>query len=216
MVPLHVDLAPSVVCAARVPPLPKAPLIERFVLENPWPGVVLLLLAALAGFAALNARARLRDAMLVSTALLLAAVGLLIISARVQTPREQIFAETGALVAAVAKVNLPQLDRMLSDDLSVRVTRVPRSADKHAVMDLVESILGRQYQVRDCFILEMQATIDGPRLGRSQVRVRADSAYGSIPSWWRVDWELAADGRWRVRRIEALWIPGVVNPAGTD
>lgn len=199
----------------QIPPLPQAPLFERVLLESPWPAVVLLLLAALVLFLVLNARAKLKPALLAGACVLLAAVGCYVVSVLVETPREKIKAGTRALVAATAEANRSELDRLLGDDLTMRVTRVPPTADKHMTMDLVEAILGKQYRVNDHSILEMQATIDGPRLGRTQVRVRVGSEYGSIPSWWRLDWELGADGQWRVRRIEALWIPGVVNPAGT-
>lgn len=204
------DFAPGPV----VPPLPPAPFFHRFVLENPWPAVLLLVLLGIAVLVVLNARAKLRTGLIAASVLFALAGGCYLTSALVTTHREQMKLATRELVGATARVDLVGLDRLLSDDLSVRVTRLSRSAGKRETIDAVESMLGRQYRVREHSILEIQATLDGPRLGRTQVRVRVASDFGDLPSWWRVDWELGADGAWQARRIEALWIPGVPNPGG--
>lgn len=198
----------------KVPPLPNAPFFERFVLENPWPAVMLLAMLGIALLAILNARARLKAGLMVGGALFALAGSCYLASVLVTTPREHMKRATRELVGAAARVNLGELDRLLSDELTVRVTRLSRSAGKRDTMEAVEAMLGNQYRVREHTILETQATLDGARLGRTQVRVRVTSDYGPLPSWWRVDWELGSDGRWRARRIEALWIPGVPNPGG--
>ncbi|MCL4221464.1 MAG: hypothetical protein KJZ65_08835 [Phycisphaerales bacterium] len=200
--------------AAKVPPLPSTPFFERFLLENPWPAIILLSLLGTALLLLFNARASLKPGLIAGGLLLALAGGFYLTSTMVTTPREQIKQATRELVGAAARVNLPELDRLLSDELTVRVTRLSRSAGKRETMQAVETILGSQHRVREHSILETQATLDGPRLGRTQVRVRVTSDYGPLLSWWRVDWELTPDGQWRARRIEALWIPGVPNPGG--
>lgn len=199
---------------ASVAPLPSAPFLERFVLENPWPAVILLGLLAIAVFVVLNTRAKVRQGLIAAGVMMALAGGCYLASVLVTTPREQMKRATRELVGATARVDLIELDRLLADDLSVRVTGLARSAGKSETMDAVENRLGRQYRVKEHAILETQATLDGPRLGRTQVRVRVGSEYGVLPSWWRVDWELGPDEEWRARRIEALWIPGVPNPGG--
>lgn len=202
------DLDPG----AAVTPLPSPPFFERFVLENPWPAVILLALVGIAALAIFNARAKLKSGLAVGGVLFALAGGCFLAGVLVTTPREKLKQATRELVGATARVDRVELDRLLSDDLSVRVTRLSRSSGKRETMDAVETLLGRQYRVKEHSILEMQATLDGPRLGRTQVCVRIGSDYGLLPSWWRVDWELGSEGVWRARRIEALWIPGVPNP----
>lgn len=204
------DLDPG----ASVAPLPSAPLLERFVLENPWPAAILLVLLGIAALVIFNARAKLKPGLISAGVLFVLAGGAYLTSVLVTTPREQMKQATRELVGATARVDLVELERLLSEDLSVRVPRLSRSAGKSETINAVESILGSQYRVREHAILEMQATLDGPRLGRTQVRVRVGSDYGFLPSWWRVDWELGPDGTWSARRVEALWIPGVPNPGG--
>jgi len=198
----------------RVPVLPAAPLIERVWLANPWPIVILLIVLAAATFVVLNARGRAVRGLAIAAAFLLAAVGAYVTSMLVETDREAISSATRELVRATAAADRAALGELLSDDLSMRVTRVPRSADKSETIALIERLVAGQYGVSGATVLECQATLDGPRLGRTHVRVRTTSQVGVLPSWWRIDWVLEDDRSWRARRIEALWIPGVPNPGG--
>lgn len=199
---------------ANIPPLPAPPPLERFLLENPIPGVILLVVLAIALFFLLNARGRIRTAAITSGVLLVLAGALFGLASLVETDREAIAARTRDLVSAVAAADQPAMERILAPDLSVRATRVPRGAARDEVIATVESVLGGTYRVSEHEILDLQAALYGPRVGRTQTRVRVTSEFGSIPSWWRVDWQLHDDNEWRANRIEALWIPGVPNPGG--
>lgn len=199
---------------AKIPPLPSPPPIAHFLLENPIPGVVLLILIAIVAFLVLNARGKVKPALLLAALLVTLAGVLFAVASVVQTDRETISARTRELVAVVAAVNRPGMEEILADGLVTRATRVPRDATKDQVIAIVESELGVKYQASSHEFLDLQAAMYGPRVGRTQARVRVSSDYGGIPSWWRIDWQLDDDGRWRASRIEALWIPGVPNPGG--
>lgn len=215
------DFTPSAILAqldfmggANIPPLPGAPLIERFFLTNPWPMMVIMAIAAIAVFVVLNARGKIKVALISAAVLLAAAAAIVLVATLIQTDREHMQARTRELVKAVAEVDRPALESLFSDDLTIRVFRVPPDADKDQIIAAVETQIGRLYKVNDYAVLEVQATLDGPRVARTQTRVRVGSDMGAIPSWWRLDWVLENDAVWRVRRIEALWIPGVPNPGG--
>jgi hypothetical protein len=213
-VPMPAFLAQLNLQSPVIPPLPAPPLVERLTLEDPIAGVVLLLALAVALFFVLNARGRIRQACAAAGALALLAAGLLALASFVDTDREIIAARTRELVAAVSAADRAQMDQLLADDLTVRVTRVPPGASKEVVMATVESEVRTLYHASEHEVLDLQAAMYGPRVGRTQTRVRVGSEYGAIPSWWRLDWQRGNDGRWRATRIEALWIPGVPNPAG--
>lgn len=214
VVPTNAVLAQLDFAAPNIPKLPAPPLLERILFDNPWALVIVLALAAVVLFIVLNGRGKLRAGLLTAAALLLAAGGAYLTSVLVTTPREQIKQATRELVDATAGVRLNDLERLLDDDLVLRVFGVPRDAGKTETLAAVDKRLGSQYVIREHSIQEMDATIDGPRVGRTHVRVHVASDMGALSSWWRVDWERGEDDVWRARRIEALWIPGIPNPGG--
>jgi len=200
--------------AAKIPALPSAPAIERLLLANPWPAMIVLVLIAITALIILNARGKLRQGT-IAAGILLALAGLAFaLATLIETDRETLKAQTSALVAAVVEVNHAEMENLLDEDLSMRATRLPRNADKQQVIETVERVLGNVYQVTDHDILEIQAAMYGPRVGSTQVHIRVGSEYGAVPSWWRIDWKRSDDGFWRASRIEALWIPGIPNPGG--
>jgi len=199
---------------AKIPPLPTPPPVAHFLLENPIPGVVFLLLVAVVVFLMLNARGRVRPALL-SAALIVVLAGVLFaVASIVDTDRERISARTRELVGVVTAVDRAGMEEILADGLVTRATRVPRNATKDQVIAIVESEVGVKYRASAHEFLDLQAAMYGPRVGRTQTRVRVSSEYGGIPSWWLIDWHLEDDGIWRASRIECLWIPGIPNPGG--
>lgn len=199
---------------ASVPPLPSSPLIERILLDNPWPTVVAMLLVGVVGFLILNQRGRAKHGLVVFGAALVAAAGAFVCAMVVETDREAMKRRSRELIGAVARVEVESLEELLDGDMELNVTQVGRGVGKEQTIASVRRYLGSVYPVREHTILELQSTLDGPRLGRTQVRVRVTSDVGVLPSWWRVDWLRDTDGTWRARRIEALWIPGVSRPGG--
>ncbi len=197
-----------------IPPLPSAPIIERLFLANPWPTVLAIVLLAVTLFLVLNARGKIKPALVTSGTLAVLAIVAFFVSTSTVTDRERIKMRTVELIEAVAQVDLVVLHAILHEDLTTHATRVPKNATKADVIELVERIIGQTYSVTNHKVLDLQSTIYGPRVGRTQTRVRVGSEFGEIPSWWQIDWTRQEDGTWLVSRIEALWIPGVPNPGG--
>ena len=185
--------------------LPGSPLFDRLVLERPL--VLLVALCAAAGFTLMVAIARdqRRAGATIAALLLLAAAGVFVLSALVQTPREALAARTRTLIAALATVDTPALDDLLADNAVMRYAFARGGIGKDAIITHVQRYLGADYALASHSVREMQATLDGPRVGRTQVRVRAISRAGPrLTSWWLLDWTRGDDQAWRVTQITPL------------
>jgi hypothetical protein len=203
------------------PPLPSPPLWEWLILENPWPTAGVLAILAVAVLGLLNrfeggrtvAGVPLRTilaALLILTGSVILAVGMAI-----TTDRQVLLAGSERLVNAAAARDLDVLDQLLASDARLHTTvqgvGMPGPiVERDEIFTLVEEFIGRRYPLQEHRVMEVQATLDGERVGRAQVRVRVVPERTRFPhtSWWRIDWRREDDGRWRVRAIEPLDIPG--------
>lgn len=183
-------------------PLPSAPAWERYVLEQPWPLVALLALAAIVVF--LKAKGRARS--VVPVALLLSAVGVYAASELVTTANEQIRASTRRLVAAVVGMNVNAVSAELDSSAKLFSHWHNTGVGKDDILAEVESRFrnGGEYAIKEHDIIELSSSRDGTRVGRSLVKVRVISAMGNVPvfSWWLLDYQRADDGRWLVVQME--------------
>lgn len=207
----------GVLAQARVAPLPSPPLVDRLFLESPLPVVAALVLGAVTAFAVLNRRGMPGRGVAIAGVLALAAGAVMVLAMLVQTPREQLTAATRDLVDAVATVDTPALERLLADDfrfhnrLSIAALAVPAAGlDKPSLIALVEQEMDGPFAVKEHGVLQTQAVMDGPAVGRTQVRVRVVPESLGYPnaSWWRIDWRRGPQG-WRVIGVEPLAIEGV-------
>lgn len=199
--------------APSIQPLPSPPLLERFLFEQPLlPVIVLAVLAIVAAiaFARLGQR---RRGVLVTSVLAVLAGAVFATAALITTERERLLERTEELIGATAAVDTTALERMLSDDARLQtsgdIERVQASIDGQGeIIDQAQSRLRTRFQINEWQILDRQATIDGPNVGRTLVRVGVDSDSFSRThySWWRLHWELDADGQWRCFEIEPRWI----------
>lgn len=195
--------------------LPPAPLLERFLFEQPLlPVVVLGLLAVIAviAFASRNQRQR---GVLVAGVLALLAGGVYLVSTLVTTEREELLERTEVLIGAAASVDSVVLRDILTENASLRTTgaieRVLASIEgRTEIINRASQSLEGRYQVTEWEIVDRQATIDGPSVGRTLVRVGVDVDGFSRThySWWRLHWERGPDGQWRCFEIEPRWILG--------
>jgi hypothetical protein len=203
------------------PPLPPGPLWERLILENPWPTAGVLAVLAVAALVLLSRVEGGRRVVgvpvptAVAALLVLAGCIVLAVGMAVTTDREELRAGTQRLVDATAARDLETLDRLLASEarlhLPLRSQGLPGPVvPREQIMTLVEEVLGRRYPLKEHRTMEVQAALDGPRIARTQVRVRVVPEAWQIPhtSWWRVDWRREEHGGWRVIGIEPLDIPG--------
>lgn len=187
-------------------PLPNPPLIEHYLLENPWPLVVVLAVGAMIAFTRLRAAGKPRHGALWGLILLIAGAGVWTLASWVQTGREAIARSTSALIGAAARADIPSLDALLSENLSLFRPGGGAGLGKTDTLDRVQRDLGGPYRVREWAVLETQAMTDSASSGVTQVRVRVTLEAAGIPniSWWKIDWRRGEDGAWRAVTIEPV------------
>jgi len=216
--PFFVALLAQIPTLQAPEPLPRAPLLERLLFEQPWGLIVGLLVVAVAAFVALNRRGLWRPGLMVLAGSVLVGAGAWVLATSVQTPREAMVAATLALVDATAAVDTRALSAQLAPDarLFSRFTQpspaVPEAGlGKDEIIALVQRTLGDQWVLKEHSVEEVQAALDGPRRGRTQVRVRALARQWGVPygSWWLINWRQEPDGAWRAVTIQPVAFPGL-------
>ncbi|MEO1585215.1 MAG: hypothetical protein AAFR96_11685 [Planctomycetota bacterium] len=195
-----------------IPALPPADPLQVWLFERPVPTAVLLGVAALVIVMVLLRIGRRRGALAAAGLGAAAVAAAIAIGGAVTTDRERLLSATAELTVATAAVDSAAMTRLLHPDcrVSLRGLRIPVGSlgDREAIISTVRSRLtGRLWQVSP---VEVRAGMDGPRVGRSQVRVRAVDSGSDLPvfSWWAIDWQ-EHEGRWQAVQIEPLWIQGV-------
>lgn len=199
--------------APAIEPLPPAPLVERFLFEQPLLPVIVLALLALVALVAFVGRGQRKRGLLVAGVLLAVSGGVFVTATLVTTTRETLLERTRALIGATAEADTGALRGLLSDDASLNtsgdIRRVlPPIENVPELLDQVGRYLGREYTLSGWEILDQQATVDGPNVARTLVRVGVDADAFSRThySWWRLHWTLDANGGWRCFEIEPRWI----------
>jgi hypothetical protein len=199
--------------ASDVEALPTPPLLERLLFEQPLIPVAALAVLAIIAAIAFARRNQRRRGLIVAAALAAAAAGLALLATLVTTDREVLLERTQALIAATAAVDTTPLTDLLSEDASLRtagsIARVlPDIETRGEILARAEGELRGRYRISSWEILDRQATLDGPNVARTQVRVgvEADQFSRTHYSWWRLHWERDPSGQWRCFEIEPLWI----------
>ena len=190
------------------PSLPAPPLLDRLLLENPVPAVLVALAAGFILMWLLRRAGRRRLAFAAAAAGIALAAAAFLAGSTIHTPREALKARTRALVAAAAEVDASALDDLL--DRSVRVTLTAGGIrlgelDKAGVIARTEDYMRGAYAVESWSVPTLQAAADGPEVGRTLLRVVVTPEATRFPtgSWWAIDWELIG-GEWRAVEIELL------------
>lgn len=194
-------------------PLPGSPLLTRLLFENPLPLTLILLVAALVLYVVFNSRAKYKQGLVAAGLCVLAAGGVWVTAAIVQTDHEKLRATARELTDAVATADVGELEDLLGPD--ARLSSVPTLGEisRHAIIEAVRANLGpgKRFEVDEHSIQEIQTAVDGPRSGRVQLRVRVQVKQMGYPniSWWALGFSLGDDGTWRVISIRALAIRGI-------
>lgn len=199
--------------AGNVEPLPAPPLLERTLFEQPLLAVLILLILAIIAAIAFARRNQRRRGWTIAGVLAAAAAGLYLLAALVTTERETLLDRTEGFVAATAQVDTALLNDLLSEDARLRsegniARAVPTIETRREIIDRAQRELQGRYHIKSWEILDRQATLDGPNVARTQVRVEVEADQFSRPhySWWRLHWERGPDGQWRCFEVEPLWI----------
>lgn len=194
---------------AEVPALPAAPAWEVWLLETPL--IVAGVLVAL-GVAGLVRRGRVwRSA---GAALIAAGLGVYAAGFLIETPRETLVGRTHELVAAASSADAGALRGVLDEGAAVVAPR-GRSrgfpvayAGREAIIAAAVSRLPG-LGIGRVVVLEVRSAVDGPEVGRTHVRVRAEGEGGAWlgHAWWEIDW-VRREAGWLAAEIEPLWVQG--------
>lgn len=194
-----------------------ASLIDRFLLENPWPLIGALVLAGTIAFSILNRRGKVTPALASIVAAVALSAGVWLAARSVTTDRERVRDLTVALVNAAAKVDESTLASMFASDLTLYLTvgaiTSDSSMDRAATLQQVRRSLGGLYKLKDWRITSNEITSSGGQAS-ARLSVSVTTEAYAIPhrSTWRVDWRREPDGTWRVFAIELLEMPGLSAP----
>lgn len=194
-----------------IEPLPNAPLLERFLYEQPgaWAGAAAIAMVAVVILILANRRGRLGAGGAAAGAIL-AICGAWVMTARlVTTDRERIDRGTVALIQAAADGDRSAADGILAEDARLHLAGAGSfSMSRDRILDGFDA-LRRDIRVSDYGILERTKSVDGVNSGRSRVVVRFGFKEGGPTfSSWELAWRREPSGLWRIIRMEALSING--------
>ena len=190
----------------------------ELLLERPWSLITLVCGAAVIGAVVALRPGRLRAAWAIAGIGALVIAGLWILAWAVTSTPELLRRRTVQLVDAVARADVGAVDAMLAPGCEVRspsagvasVLTLARGIDRAMILDRVGDELAGEFRVQSHLTGRVDAVVDGPRVARTQVRVRVRFERATVfqPSCWRLHWERGEDGVWRAGLIEPLAIAG--------
>jgi hypothetical protein len=203
-------LARSAGVLAEIPlPLKEPGGVSKWVLEQPLPLAVILLLAGVVLWYVIRGKGKEKQATRVAALMLTLAALVYATGTFVVTEQEQLKARTRELVAAVAKADSTRVGPLLADNAVAQ----PWGLSKSVTLSKMESHLGRSITIKEHTIRTLRAAVDRPGSARTQLRVHvvADGALyaGPIGSWWMLRWSKDPGGEWRVVEIEMQQLDGV-------
>ncbi|MEL7483061.1 MAG: hypothetical protein AAFN41_01785 [Planctomycetota bacterium] len=194
---------------AAVPDLPPAPFHEAWLFENPLPISLALAGLGIALLMLLLRKGKAKQGGIAFGVCVLLAGGAFAAGTLIETPRETLRASTARLVEVTAAGDAEGMRELLHPDVTLgrgQIEFIPEIMGREPLIARAESLPRDVIRV---VVLEARAGLDGPRVGRTQVRLRAfgpgDQLYGH--SWWGLDWQ-ENDGEWAAIGIEPLWIQG--------
>ncbi|MEO1278914.1 MAG: hypothetical protein AAFV77_08165 [Planctomycetota bacterium] len=203
-----------------IEPLPPAPLLERFLLEQPLLPAIILGLLAVVAFIAFSNSGKRKVGLAVAAGLVLAAGAVYLTATLVTTTRETLLERTAELIGSTASADTAALARVLTDDASLNSSgdlarTIPSIDNVPSILSRVDQALSREFVIDRWVLADRQATLDGPNTGRTLVRVGVDGSNFSRThySWWRLHWERGSDGEWRCYEIEPRWVQFVGSAA---
>jgi len=188
-------------------PLPPAPLLERWLLQDPLPTVILLAICAAVGWWWLNRVGRARAGATAGAACLLAAGGVLLLARLVVTERESLAARCTALVNATIDGRDAEVAGFLRSDALASVPQVNIEWSRDELLRRIREGEAHRRGADKADLRWVTSTIDGPTAARTQVRVQARMMDTWLPTTWMISWARNDPASpWQVRRIEAQQI----------
>lgn len=192
---------------ASIPALPPQPSYEPWLFEDPFMLVVLLAAVGIALALGLLRLGRRMPAVITIVLAALASGSVIAAAQLVTTPHERLKENTARLVQATAEADAAAMRDLLDPDVTLRSGSyrfIPGYSGRDRLIAGAEQV---PRVLESVSVLEARAGLDGPRVARTQVRLRAYGMGGQLlgHSWWELLWHKQED-HWVVVEIEPLWI----------
>ena len=195
----------------NLPQIEPASPLSRAIFEEPMIAMIGVGLLGVLLLLALRTRGKTKHGLLALGLAALIAGGLYLTSHFVHTDREVVSAQARELVQAVALGDQRAMQSLMGDEVRVQ-SRFANAEGKNRVITLASSRVSGL--VEGFTIPEIRADLPGPRVGRTMIKVRAQSSHlPTTSSWWMVHWERAdvSNSEWVAVYIEPIWIQGISN-----
>ncbi|HYD00151.1 MAG TPA: hypothetical protein VEB22_02910 [Phycisphaerales bacterium] len=189
-------------------PLPSAPLLERYLLQDPLPTTIFLVIAAVIGWWWLQRLGKARPAAIVAAACVLAAGGVLLLAKAVVTEREALVARCTELVNDVIAARAGDVSPVLRSDVTANVRPLRTEFRRDDILKMVADDEARRRGMTAANLKWVTATLDGPNVGRTQCRVQVQYSEDMwLPTTWMLHWTRDnSQSPWVVRLIDAQQI----------
>ncbi|MBX3354580.1 MAG: hypothetical protein KF724_02655 [Phycisphaeraceae bacterium] len=180
----------------------------RYLLENPWPAVIILAVAAVAllRFAIDREDRRL---LLGAAGCVAAGVVIFITATLVTTPAEHARRVANELIEAAETANLNAMRALFEEDASIHFGSLTSIGLEWRIIDQGIESLGRQHRIESNSVTRLRAgPVTGGAVAEFGCITTTASSFGPVPSTWLIEVVPGADGQWRIRRLAAVAIAG--------
>jgi len=188
---------------------PTTGLLTRFLLENPWPLCIMLLLAAivLAKFALDRADQRM---LLGSLGCVLASAAVFVTAWIVVTPGEHARRVVRTFVDAAEAGDMQGMQAVLAPDASLHIGALTAPGMDRSELDRALSMLEGRHRIESNTVTALRA---GPLSADAAVAelscfTTTSSSFGPVQSTWLFRVEQTPQGTWNIRRIAGVSMAG--------
>ena len=193
-----------------MPDPPQTDFVTRYIFENPWPGVIVLLIVAIAfGYTGLQ-RGEMGKVRIAGVGLLLGIV-LYVTSALITTPGEHARAVTRSFVSAVVQSDMTTAFGLLSPNAAMAFGAPSNPGmDVNFLQSQLMQLQGA-YRIDQNTITQLNAYTDGPNRGIVHLGclTTLEAGWGGPNrSRWVLAIEQQPDDTWKITRITAVEING--------
>lgn len=194
-----------------MPEPPETGLLTRFVLENPWPGgIVLLAAGVILGWLAIrDGRTR---RLLAAGVLLLAGAAVLVVGALVRTAGEQAQAVTRQFVDRAVAADVYGAGGLLALDASLSLGAATNPGVDRDAIDRRMQWLADRYTIESNQITLLQGYTISDRQAEVHLACRTDAGRGPVTTRWVLRVERMDDGSWKIRRLALISVNGQPPP----
>lgn len=192
-------------------PIDDPPILEHFLLEQPWPMVGLLLIVAVA-VVVINRASLTRKAILSAVACLLLAMIVYLVAKAVVTERESLINAAAELAQQVETGQADAIRKSLDEQAVITDPAGRVLVASNLILSIIEKKQA-EYDFGSHTIADARAAINSVGSGKTYLRVRSTMGQGGTESTeWLIDWRRDKDGRWRVRELRWLKWRGLDPP----